>query len=76
MKLDAGHSSKKVSGWGIFFLVWLVLALLAFPAALYCAIERHSDDPNADTIGILLSFFAGPLYWLWFFFKGGYCMRK
>lgn len=68
-------AAGKMSGWMILALIWLVAAILAVPTAIYCAAARPSDG-NSDILALVIAFLAGPLYWIWFFAKGGYCQVR
>lgn len=69
-----GKVAGKGMGWALFIGIWLIAGILAIPAGIYCMAARPSDQ-GSDLIGLLLAIFLGPLYWIYFFAKGGYCRR-
>jgi hypothetical protein len=55
----------------IFLLVWIFAGLAAFFASIMCLFYNSSDGDKI--IGLLLSLFTGPFYWLFYIYKTSYC---
>lgn len=60
-------------GWGFiaFLIVWFLLGFIAFIYSIVCF--GKSGTGLEKTIGLLLSIFLGPFYWIYFWAVKGYC---
>jgi hypothetical protein len=77
-----GHHHEKKEGYAnaspglvtpmvIFLLLWAILGVAAFIASLVCF--GRSGTVGEKFLGLLLAFFLGPFYWLYFFLNTDYC---
>lgn len=76
----AAKVAGKGKGWILFMALWVVTGLLAVPTSIYCMAARPTDQSSggssSDLIGILLAVLFGPLYFIWFYMKKGYCQAR
>jgi hypothetical protein len=52
-------------------IVWALLGVSAFIWSIMCFDKKGTVGQK--TVGLLLSFFFGPLYWVYYATKKGYC---
>jgi len=57
-----------------FVLLWVILGFSAFIMSLVCF--GYSGTLAHHVIGLLLSIFIGPFYWIYFFSMKSYCGRN
>ncbi len=57
-----------------FLTLWILAGLVALGMSIYCMGWKPSQG-NMDLEGLLLAIFLGPLYWIFYFKKAGYCGR-
>lgn len=57
---------------GLMLLVWVFAGLGAFIASIMCLFYNSSDGDKI--IGLILSLFTGPFYWLFYIYKTNYCV--
>lgn len=55
----------------LLIVVWVVAGIAAFITSLVCF--GKSGTTGQHVIGLLLSLFLGPFYWIYFFAVKGYC---
>jgi hypothetical protein len=55
-----------------FLVVWSIIGLAAFFMSVVC-FTRRGSTAGQNMIGLLLSLFLGPFYWLYYFGSGSYC---
>jgi hypothetical protein len=55
----------------VFMIIWVVTGLAAFFASIMCF--GRSGTTGEKFLGLLLAFFLGPFYWLYFFLNPDYC---
>ena len=56
---------------GILLFLWVVAGFIAFVMSLVCF--GRSGSTSEHVIGLLLAFFLGPFYWIYFFVSKSYC---
>lgn len=57
----------------IFVLLWIVVGIAAFIMSLVCF--GRSGTTAQHIIGLLLSIFFGPFYWVYYFAVSSYCRK-
>lgn len=57
----------------ILVLLWAAIGLAAFIMSLICF--GRSGQIIHQIIGLLLSVFVGPFYWIYYFAVGSYCRK-
>lgn len=71
------QATLKKHKWMIYLiLIWAFIGIAGFIMSIVCF--GRSGDVVYDIIGLLLSMFFGPLYWLYYFImpKSKYCGKK
>jgi hypothetical protein len=64
-------SASPGTGVVLFVLIWAILGVAAFIASLVCF--GRSGTVGEKFLGLILAFFLGPFYWLYFFLNPDYC---
>ena len=59
------------TGVMLFVLIWAIMGIAAFIASLVCF--GRSGTVGEKFLGLILAFFLGPFYWLYFFLNPDYC---
>ena len=57
-----------------FLVVWSIIGLAAFFMSVVC-FTRRGSTAGQNMIGLLLSLFLGPFYWLYYLGSGSYCQH-
>ena len=68
-KFENGTSAS--TGVMLFVLIWAIMGIAAFIASLVCF--GRSGTVGEKFLGLILAFFLGPFYWLYFFLNPDYC---
>ena len=56
-----------------FIVLWVLAGLSAFIMSLVCF--GYNNNPGNAIIGLLLAFFTGPFYWIYYIFNKTYCTK-
>lgn len=65
------NASSPSTGVMLFVLIWAIMGVAAFIASLVCF--GRSGTVGEKFLGLILAFFLGPFYWLYFFLNPDYC---
>lgn len=57
----------------VFLILWILSGIAAFIMSIVCF--GRSGTTAQHVIGLLLAFFFGPLYWIYFGVVGSYCQK-
>jgi hypothetical protein len=66
---------KLVGNVLIFAIVWMLIGVAAFIMSLVCLSKKGSKG-GQNVIGLLLAFFLGPFYWLYYIWGDSYCTNR
>jgi small neutral amino acid transporter SnatA (MarC family) len=55
-----------------FMIIWMILGISAFIMSLVCF--GYNSSISEKIIGLLLSIFLGPLFWLYYWLNKTYCI--
>lgn len=55
----------------VFILLWMLAGIAAFIMSLVCL--KYSGDNTQKVLGLLLSIFFGPFYWIYYWMSATYC---
>ena len=66
---------KLARGVLIFAVVWGVIGVSAVVMSLVCLSKKGSKS-GQNVIGLLLAFFLGPFYWLYYIWGDSYCSNR
>jgi len=58
----------------IIILVWVIAGVAAFITSIVCL--GYNGSGGAKAAGILLAFFFGPFYWLYYIYNINYCTNN
>ena len=58
----------------ILYLIWVISSLAAFFTSIVCL--GYNGSGGAKAAGILLAFFFGPFYWLYYIYNINYCTNN
>lgn len=65
-------------GWGMFILIlvllWILAGIVAFIMSIVCF--GYSGTEVEKIVGLLLAFFLGPFYWIYYYVSSTYCRSK
>jgi len=63
--------------WVFWFLslTWGILGIIAVIVSIFCMVRRKSNNIIINIGGILIAFLLGPLYFIYWGFMPGYCMK-
>jgi hypothetical protein len=54
-------------------LIWVVSGLFGFIASIVCLF--YESSPGEKILGVVLSIFTGPFYWLYYILNTNYCNK-
>lgn len=57
----------------LFVLIWVVSGLIGFIVSIVCIF--YESSPGEKILGIVLSIFTGPFYWLYYILNVNYCNK-
>lgn len=63
-----------IGGFLVIVFIWVLVGLAAFIASLVCF--GRSGTTAQHVIGLVVSVFFGPFYWIYFFVAKDYCGKK
>jgi len=67
--------SQENKGWSIFILIlallWILAGIVAFIMSIVCF--GYSGTEVEKIVGLLLAFFLGPFYWIYYYVSSKYC---
>jgi hypothetical protein len=63
------------SGFLTFAVLWVLAGLAALVMSIYCWAAYPNAEPSVDILAVLLAIVLGPFYWIFYFYKSGYCGR-
>lgn len=58
----------------LFLLIWVISGISAFIMSLVCF--GYKGSAGEKFIGLLLSVFFGPFYWIYYAVNGSYCLSN
>jgi len=65
-------SSGGIIVW-LFLTFWILAGLTAFGMSLVCF--GYKGSVLEKIVGLLLAFFLGPFYWIYYMYNGAYCVK-
>lgn len=60
----------------VFVLIWALLGLVGFLMSLNCFRYNQGLSSTDNWVGLLSSVILGPFYWIFYYYKPGYCGRQ